>query len=56
MNKFIKSKVKVGDSNLTDARGDGNTFIYTYENKTDKSEQIWVITVRATHTSDGNKS
>lgn len=56
MNKFIKSKVKVGDSNLTDARGDGNTFVYTYENKTDKSEQIWVITVRATHISDENKS
>lgn len=30
VDKFIKSKVKVGDSNLTDARGDGNTFVYTY--------------------------
>lgn len=30
VDKFIRSKVKVGDANLTDARGDGNTFVYTY--------------------------
>lgn len=30
VDKFIRSKVKVGDANLTEARGDGNTFVYTY--------------------------
>lgn len=30
VDKFIRSKVKVGDANLTDARGDRNSFVYTY--------------------------
>lgn len=37
----------MGTSNLIDARGDDDTFVYTYQNKSDDSEQVWVITVAA---------
>lgn len=45
VDNFIRKNTQVGDSKLTEAKGNENFYVFSYEKKSDQKDELWVVSV-----------